>query len=69
MKGPRKILRVLWTAKKTSEWVLNKAGLRKELLKIVKAKKLAHYGYTVRKQGSCLEKEIMQETMPGAHRK
>jgi len=26
MKGLRKILRVSWTAKKTNEWVLNKAG-------------------------------------------
>jgi len=24
------------------------------------------YGYTMRKQGSCVEKEIMQGTMPGA---
>jgi len=27
MKGPRKVLRVSWTAKKTNEWVLNKAGV------------------------------------------
>jgi len=27
-KGLRKILRVLWTAKKTNEWVLNKAGVK-----------------------------------------
>jgi len=27
MKGLRKILRVSWTAKKTNEWVLNKAGV------------------------------------------
>jgi len=28
MKGLRKILRVSWTAKKTNEWVLNKAGVK-----------------------------------------
>jgi len=28
VKGPRKILRVSWTAKKTNEWVLNKAGVK-----------------------------------------
>jgi len=28
-----------------------------------KARKLANYGHTMRKQGSCLEKEIMQGTM------
>jgi len=38
IKGPRKILQVSCTAKKTNEWVLNKAGVRKELFKIVKAK-------------------------------
>jgi len=62
MKGLRKILRVSWTAKKTNEWVLNKAGVNRELLDNVKARKLAYYGHTTRKQGSCLEKEIMQGT-------
>ena len=70
MKGLRKILRVSWTAKKTNEWVLNKAGVKRELLDTVKARKLAYYGHTMRKQGdSCLEKEIMQRTMPGARRR
>ena len=69
MKGLRKILRVSWTTKKTNEWVLNKAGVKKELLDSVKARKLAYYGHTTRKQGSCLEKEIMQGTMPGARRR
>ena len=59
------------TAKKTNEWVLNKAGVKRELLDTVKARKLAlaYYGHTVRKQGSCLEKEIMQGTMPGTRRR
>ena len=69
MKGVRKIPRVSWTAKKTNEWVLNKARVKKELLDTVKARKLAYYGHTMRKQGSCLEKEIMQGTMPGARRR
>ena len=41
IKGLRKILRVSWTAKKTNEWVLNKAGVNRELLGTVKARKLA----------------------------
>ena len=41
MKIRRKILRVSWTAKKTNEWVLNKAGVKKEQLDTVKARKLA----------------------------
>jgi len=65
MKELRKILRVSWTAKKTNEWVLNKAGVKRELLDTVKARKLA---YSMRKQGCCLEKEIMQGTMSGARR-
>ena len=47
MKGLRKILRVSWTAKKTNEWVLNKAGVKMELLDTVKARKLAYYGLTL----------------------
>ena len=69
MKGLRRILWVSWTAKKTNEWVLNKAGVKRELLDTVKARKLAYYGHTMRKQGSCLEKEIMQGTMSGARRR
>jgi len=63
MKELRKILRVSWTAKKTNEWVLNKAGVKTVLLDTVKAKKPAYYGHTMRKQGSCLDKEIMQRTI------
>jgi len=69
MKGLTKILRVSWTAKKTNQWVLSKAGVKRELLDTVKARKPAYCGYTMRKQGSCLEKEIMQGTMPGARRR
>jgi len=39
--------------------VLNKAGAKRELLdtvKLVKARKVAYYGHTMRKQGNCLEK-------------
>ena len=50
MKGLRKILRVSWTAKKINELVLKKAGVRKEILETVKAKMLAYYGHTMRKQ-------------------
>jgi len=52
MKGLKKILHVSWTANKTSEWVLNKAGVKRELLDAVKARKLAYYGHTMRKQGN-----------------
>ena len=45
-KGLRQILRVSWTAKKTNEWVLNKAAVKRELLDTVKARKLAYYGHT-----------------------
>ena len=48
MKGLRKILRVSWTEKKTNEWVLNKAEVKRELLDTVKARKLAYYGHTMR---------------------
>ena len=50
-------------------WILNKAGVKRELLDTVEARKLAYYGHTMRKQVSCLEKEIMQGTMPGARRR
>ena len=61
MKGLRKILRVSRTAKKTNEWVLNKAGVKREVLDTVKARKLAYYGHTMRKQGSLLKKVIQHQ--------
>ena len=65
----RKILRVSRTAKQTNEWVLNKAGVKRELLDTVKTRKLAYCGDAMRKQGSCLKKEIMRGIMPGARRR
>jgi len=56
-------------SKKTNEWVLNKAEVKRKLLDTVKARKPSYYGHTMRKHGSCLEKEIMQGTMPGARRR
>jgi len=41
MNGPRKILWVSLTAKKTNEWARNKAKVKRELLDTVKARKLA----------------------------
>jgi len=46
--------------------VFNKAGIKRELLDTVKARKLAYYGHTMKKQGSCVEKEIKKGTVPGA---
>ena len=48
---------------------LNKAGVKRELLDTVKARKLAYYVHTTTKQGSCLEKEMMQGKMLGARRR
>ena len=56
MKGLRKILRVSWTAKKTNEWVLNKGGVE-GIVRHRQSKEASIL--TMRKQGSCLEKEIM----------
>ena len=33
MKGLRRMLRVSWTAKKTNEWVLNKAGVKSDTVR------------------------------------
>jgi len=51
------------------EWVFNNVGVKRALLDTVKAGKLACYGHTTRKQGSCLEKEIMQGTVAGSRRR
>jgi len=70
----RSLPSVLWLC-----WLGDSKGIRpvknwvvwcwRELLDTVKARKLAYYGHTMRKHRSCLEKEIMQGTMPGARRR
>ena len=40
------------TGKKFREWVLNEAGVKRKLLDTTKARKLAYYCHTMRKQGS-----------------
>jgi len=65
-KGLRKILHVSWTTRKTNEWVLSKTGVRKELLKTVKAKKLVYYGHTIKKELPG-ERDNARK-MPGARR-
>src|SRR6218665_2239350 len=62
----RRILRVSWTQKKTNEWVLETVGMEGGLLSIIKRRKLSYFGHVMRKEGDCLEKEIMQGTTPGA---
>ena len=69
MKCLRQVLRVSWTAKKTNEWVLKEAGVERHLLKAVKQRKLSYFGHVMRKTGDCLEKEMIQGTMPGTRRR
>ena len=66
MKCLRQILRVSWIEKRTNEWVLEKTGTERSLLNQIKRRKLTYFGHLMRKQGNCLEKEIIQGTVPGA---
>src|SRR6218665_1296162 len=68
MKCIRKILRVSWTQKKTNKWVSETAGVERDLLNLIKRRKLSYSDHVMRKEGDCLEKEIMQGTVPGARK-
>ena len=54
---------------KENKWVGTTAGTARGLLDFVKARKPAYFSHTKRKQGNCLEKQIMQRTLPGRCRK
>jgi len=56
MLGLQRILRVSWTAKRTNQWVLKKAGVSRSLLETVKKRKFTYFGHTMRKHDS-LEKD------------
>jgi len=49
----------------TNDWVLRKAGTEPFLLQSVKKRKLSYYGHVLRKEGNCMEIEIMQGTTSG----
>ena len=65
MKGLRQIMRVSWMAKKTNEWVLEQLGTDRQMLNVIKTRKLKYFGHVMRKKGECLEKELMQGTTHG----
>jgi len=48
--------------------VPEKAGVKRNLVGSVKAKKLRYFGHVVRKSEDCFEKEIIQGTLPGKKR-
>jgi len=45
--------------------VLQKADTEKSLLASIISRKLKFFGHILRKTGNCLEKEIVEGTMPG----
>ena len=64
MNGPRKILWVSWTAKKQMSGFFT-SWSKEETASHCQSKEAS----THKEKGSCLQKEIMQGTMPGARRR
>jgi len=42
-----------------------KAETKRNLLQDIKKRKLSFYGHVLRKEGSCMEKKIIQDITPG----
>ena len=63
MWGLRRVLRVSWRDFRTNQWCLDKAGVERQLLNIVKARKLRFYGHVRRNPG--LESDILDGYMNG----
>ncbi|XP_076308484.1 uncharacterized protein LOC143223894 [Tachypleus tridentatus] len=55
--------------KRTNDWVLEKARVRQEFLPEIRRRKLSFFGHVVRKPQLCLEKDIIQGTIPGQRKK
>ena len=69
MKSLRQVLQIPWTVRRTNDWVCETAGVEQSLLKSVKRRKLTYFGHVMRKEGECLEKDIIQGTIPGTQRR
>jgi len=67
MKGLRRILLVSWTSKKSNEWVLNKARVKRELLNTLKARKLAGQRDNARNNARCTEARKTTHGLDGQH--
>jgi len=67
MKGLRRILRVLWTAKKTNEWVLNKTGVKRELLDHEKTRELPGERDNARNNARCTKARKATHCLEGKH--
>ena len=65
MRGLCQILRVSWTAKRTNDWVLEKAEVSRNLLESLKAREFSYFGHVVRNNAESVEKQIMQGTTHG----
>ena len=69
MKGLRMILRVSWTSKRTNDWVSDKAGVDRNILFTVRKRKMEYFGHLMRKEGECLEKQMIQGTLSGSRKR
>jgi hypothetical protein len=69
MEGLRQILRVSWTSRKTNDWGLQEAGTDRMLLSKVKKRKLQYFGHIMRREGECIEKQMIQGTLGGSRRR
>jgi len=49
--------------------VIYKAGTHRQLLANVKARKMTYFGHILNKNDVCLEKDLIQGTLPGGRRK
>jgi len=68
VRTPSDTICVLGTAKRTNDWVLDKAqGVSQNLLESLTARKLTYFGHIMRKKSESLEKQIMQGTTSGSH--
>src|ERR1043165_6629443 len=69
MKCLRRIMQISWMEKRPNEWVLEAAGVERNLLKTVRKWKMIYFGHIMRKEGTCIEKEIIQGTNPGGRKR
>ena len=67
--GYRKILRVLWTQKKSNKWVLEQIVNNVELLPSLKKCKVTYYGHIFKTEANSLEKDIIVGATPDERRK
>ena len=65
----RRMLRIVWTMRRTNASIIEEIGVSKRLLHAINTQMLSYFGHISRRKGNNLEKMIMQGMIEGKRKR